>query len=232
MTQKLIPQFFEDTTVTLLPAIDFYEEAKKKLPMIYQNARNFMALIKSICEVKQELYNIMRSLANTYNLYSSGSPDPYEATPQGVYLKMLASDLTAPFNENDEDYVIFESIVDRINSVVSRGNIKSFEDYFEQNDYEFNNNTVQVIPNATIFFNVPIPNLSVPFNPLDAFKRDIFRIKGAGIRIIVNSTANIPFFRLANTSGYIPPESAGFAGLDAFGRPIGGGYFSAQIPID
>ena len=226
--QNLNPQFFPDVAKTILPNLDFYELAQKKLPQIYNNAQNFMGIIFSIATIKQQIYDIIQSLCNVYNLYSSTSKSPTIATPQGVYLRMLATDLNAPFSNEDNDSTVFSSIIKRINFVVSRGQASSFFNYFSQNNLSgfFNNSTVQEINNGTIFFNVPIPNTPlVTPNPFSVFSEDMFKLKAAGIKIIVNSSANIPYFQLADLNGNVAPENAGFAGLNVFGEPFGGGFF-------
>lgn len=226
--QDLNPQVFTTGAVTILPVLNFFELAKARLPQIYQNAPSFMAIIFIIATIKEEIYRIIQSLCNVYNLYSSRSINASIATPRGVYLRMLARDLNADFNSTDSDSIVFTSIVKRINFVVSRGQPVAFFNYFEQNNLSgyFTNDTVQEVNNATIFFNVPIPNepLVTP-NPFTVFVEDMFRLKGAGIKIVVNSSENIPFFQLADLNGNVAPENAGFAGLNVFGQPLGGGFY-------
>lgn len=227
--QPLIPQGFPSDAKTVVPNIDFSNLAKSLLPQIYQNAPNFMAVMLSIAILKQELYDIIRSLTNVYNLYSSDSDNANSAVPKGVYLKMLATDLNASFSETDTDTQIFNSIVKRINFVVSRGSPISFYNYFSQNNLGgyFTNNAVQEVNNATIFFNVPVANTPlVTPNPYVVFEQDMFRLKAAGIKILVNSTVNIPYFQLGDLDGNVAAENAGFAGLDIFGQPLGGGFYS------
>lgn len=227
--QDLNPQTFPDNAKTIVPSIDFLEFLKTYIPQKYQQAPNFMAIINSIAILKQNLYDIIRSIANIYNLYSSDSDTPFSATPQGIYLRMLASNVSAPFSDGDSDSTVFNSIVNRMTLVDSRGQPKSFYNYFTYNNLNlaFNNNGVQEINNATIFFNVPIPDnpLATP-NPYQVFVQDMFKLKGAGIKIEVNSTVNIPYFQLADLSGNVGPGNAGFAGLDTRGQQIGGGFYS------
>ena len=227
-TQDLNPQFFPDGAVTILPNLDFYALAQARLPQIYNSAQDFMGLIFSIATIKQAIYDVIQSLCNVYNLYSSRSINTNIATPQGVYLRMLATDLGASFSDGDSDSTVFSSIIRRINLVVSRGQPIAFFNYFEQNNLSgfFTNNAVQEVNNATIFFNVPVPNepLITP-NPLTVFSQDMFRLKAAGIKVIVNSTTNIPYFQLADLNGHVAPENAGFAGLNIFGQPYAGGYY-------
>jgi hypothetical protein len=228
--QDLNPQVFPDGAKTILPNLDFYALAQAKLPQIYNDAVDFMGLIFSIATIKQAIYDVIQSLCNVYNLYSSRSINTSIATPQGVYLRMLARDLNAPFSDGDSDSVVFSSIVKRINFVVSRGQPIAFFNYFEQNNLSgfFNNNTVQEVNNATIFFNVPVPNepLITP-NPFTVFSEDMFRLKAAGIKIIVNSSTNIPYFQLADLDGNVALENAGFAGLNVFGQPYAGGFYKS-----
>jgi hypothetical protein len=226
--QDLNPQVFPEGAVTILPNLDFYELAKARLPQIYNNAIDFMGIIFTIATIKQSIYDIIQSLCNVYNLYSSRSINTNIATPKGVYLRMLARDLNAPFSQDDNDSIVFGSIVKRINFVVSRGQPIAFFNYFEQNNLSgyFNNNAVQETNNATIFFNVPVPNepLVTP-NPFTVFNEDMFKLKAAGIKIVVNSSTNIPYFQLADLDGHVAPENAGFAGLNIFGQPLGGGFY-------
>lgn len=232
--KPLTPQLFTDESKTVLPAIDFYEEAQKRLPQIYNSAVNFMGLIFSAATIKQEIYDIIRSLCNVYNLYSSTSDNQNSAVPAGVYLKMLARDMNAPFSESDTDGQIFTSIVKTINLAISRGRPRDFYNYFEQNNLSgyFNNSAVQEVGNATIFFNVPIAdNPLLQINAFEVFKEDMYRLKAAGIRVDINSTINIPYFQLADLDGKVAPGNAGFAGLNAFGQPLNGGFFNAQIPL-
>lgn len=228
--QDLNPQFFPDDAKTLIPNKDFFVLAKEKLPQIYQLAIDFMGLIFSIATIKQGIYDVIQSLANVYNIYSSTSDNPAVAVPQGIYLKMLATNFGANFSEGDSDSVIFTSIINRITSVVSRGSAETFYNYFSQNNLggQFTNLNVEETGNATIFFNVPIPDdpLLSP-NPFQVFKEAMFRLKAAGVKVVINSTANIPYFQLADLNGNVGPGNAGFAGLDAFGQSFGGGFYTS-----
>lgn len=225
--QDLNPQYFPPGTVTLIPELDFVEYAKSFLPNIYQSAPNFMYLITSIAEIKQQIYNTIRSLCNIYNLYSSGDGQTYDM-PSGIYLKMLAASLNAPFSDADTDETIQVAIYNRLSLVNSRGQPLSFFQYFSQNGLggSFTNDHVQEVGNATIYFNVPVQDdPGITPNPLDVFFNAMERLKAAGVKIFVNSLVNTPYFQLADINGEVDPGNAGFSTLDEFGNPEGGGYF-------
>lgn len=226
--QPLTRQSFPSTAVTIVPALNFFQQALNILPGFYKAAPKFIQAIFYIASVKQSIYDIIRSVANIYNLYSINSQNPDDATPKGIYLRMLAVQVNAPFSEVDDDSTVTNSIINRINYVVSRGTPLSFFNYFNFNSLGgyFNNVSVQETNNATIFFNVPVPNnpLINP-NPFELFRENMERLKAAGIKIVINSTLNIPLFQLADLYGNVAPENAGFAGLDVFGEPVGGGFY-------
>lgn len=226
----LEPQIFPDQAVTLLPALDFLGIAKQNLPQIYQAAPNFMGIISATATIKQYLYDVIRSLTNIYNLYSSRSPNATDATPSGPYLRMLATNLDASFSDTDTDAEVITAIVRKTNFVVSRGQPKDFFSYFEQNSLagNFNNVSVQESNNATIFFNVPVPNLPLMTpNPFDVFIASMQRLKASGVKISAVSSIDIPYFQLADLDENVGPDNAGFAGLNFYGRPVGGGHFKS-----
>ena len=67
---QLTPQTFGDAaaTSTVLKARDFRSEFKEILPSIYQKAPNFIKVVELIADSYQELYDIIRSLANVPNV--------------------------------------------------------------------------------------------------------------------------------------------------------------------
>ena len=93
----LIAQSFGNGAVTQLPEIDLFKFATAQLPSVYQNAPNFMGVLQNISAQKQKLYEAIRSLINVFNLNDAGNGTA-EATPQGVYAKMIASVFSAEFN--------------------------------------------------------------------------------------------------------------------------------------
>jgi len=222
----LQPQVFADGSNTVVPGLDFYALANQILPNQYVSASNFMALIKVIADQKQYLYDIIRSLTNVYNLYNSDNNVPGGTQPEGVYLKMLASDAGAPYDANAQDPDIADAVSNRFISVSSRGTIKSFYDYFEFNELGgfFNNNTVQEDGNASILIIVPITDGGSP-NPFLIFQQGMFRVKAAGI-YIVTQPAVIPYFQYADLLGNVGPGNQGYAGLTDRGNTIGGGYYT------
>ena len=228
--QPLIAQEFSDECVTLVPKIDFSTLVTQTLPMIYQNAPNFMGMMFSTAILKQEIYDIVRSLANVYNLYSSGNVGDEVSRPVGPYLKMLATDLNAPFNSVDDDATITQSIINRINSVASRGKPADFFNYFAQNGISsyFTNYYVEETGNATVFFYVPIEddNLLVP-NPIQVFKQNMEKIKAAGVKLVITSNVDVHYFWLAGLAGELPANGSTFAGLNIFNEPLGGGFFKS-----
>lgn len=222
----LQPQIFTTGSNTVVPEIDFFAIASQILPNEYLAASNFMAIIQVIANQKQYLYDVIRSLTNTYNLYSSDNPTPGGTQPTGVYLKMLASDAAAPYDSSATDAVISDAVSNRFVSVSSRGTIKSFYDYFQYNELGgyFNNSTVQEDGNASILIIVPITDGGSP-NPFLIFEQDIFRIKAAGI-YIVTQPAVIPYFQYADLLGNVGPNNRGYAGLTDRNTTIGGGYYT------
>lgn len=222
----LQPQVFSLGSNTVVPAVDFYAVANQILPDKYRMATNFMAIIKVISDQKQYLYDVIRSLTNVYNLYSSRNTVPGGTQPTDVYLRMLASDAGAPYDSNAINSDIADAVSNRFTSVSSRGTIKAFYDYFEYNELGgyFNNSTIQEDGNASILIIVPINNSGSP-NPFLVFQQDIFRIKAAGI-YIVSQPAVIPYFQYADLLGNVGPGNKGYAGLTERGNTIGGGYYT------
>lgn len=233
--QALIPQFFFPTAVTQLPAIDFYAYAKNQLPQVYQNAPNFMAVVRVISNNKQYLYDVIRSLVNVYNLNNAGGGIE-NSTPYGVYLNMLASVFNTPINPSAAPYQILNAIQNTVIFVNSRGTPNDFFSYFANNGLEssITNENIEDDGNATIFFNVPVENTGTNYNPYDIFVTDMAKLKGAGIEVIV-TPGNIPFFQLGSlptdTPPYqVAPGNAGFGVLKPDGRVVNGGFFSNTIP--
>lgn len=225
---QLNPQIFSSEVVTQIPAKDLFEIAKNSLPFVYQGMKNFMSMLQGISTQKQYLYDVMRSLINCYDLIDSHPSDSIDARPSGVYLRMVASDFNISFNDSDDDNKILTLIIQKINFVVSRGRPFDFYSYFAQNNLDgfFDNVSVQETGNATVFFNVPIPNLPlVSPNPFEVFTKNMNKIKAAGIKINTESAINIPYFQLASLSGEVAPGNAGFAGLNLFGQAQGGGFY-------
>lgn len=222
--RDLFPQTFDPDALTLLPEINFFVEASNKLPQVYQNAPNFMAQLKVICDRKQFIYDIIRSLVNVFNLNSSDGFTP--ATPTRIYLEILASNITAPFSVGDLDIVILNSIRNRINFVNSRGKIDDFYRYFVLNSFGSNFTNSEVIEegNATLNITVPLNPTGTP-DPLTVFQYDMFKLKAAGIEINVNPT-NPPMFAFSTLSGPDKfPNTKGFATLDARRNATGGGFY-------
>ena len=229
-TFPLSPQAFTSQSVTQLPAFDFLAYAKTLLPQVYQIAPNFMDVVEVISANKQYLYDTIRSLINVMNLNNSGSGDA-ASVPSGVYLEMLASIFNSPYTVGQADYLIANSIQNTITFVNSRGLTSDFYRYFALNGLAtyFNNNGVEDNNNATIFFNVPIPNTpSIPPNPYQIFYTNMFKLKAAGVEILVES-GNVPFFQLGalptDSGPPVAPGNAGFGILTPDGVVINGGFF-------
>jgi len=223
----LLPQNFDLDSKTVLPTINFYERAKSTLPQVYLNAPDFLSLLKVICDAKQQIYDIIRSLVNIYNMDNSDTLT--DSTPSGVYLQMLANNLSAPFvlNPPDSDQTIFLSVRNRTTFVNSRGLFNDFYRYFVLNGFadEFNPEGVKEVGNATINMTVPLPGSGVP-NPLTKITYDMFRIKSAGIEININPGV-IFYFGFSNLDepSSLNPTSQGWGNRDPRGVVTGGGFF-------
>lgn len=203
----LYPQVFPSTAVTLLPEIDFYDYAFQQLPLIYQNAANFCGMLKAISSQKQNLYDIIRSLVNVYNLNDAGNLNPQtvpSGKPTGVYLKMLASVFNSSYSDSYDDVQITSIIQQSVIFINSRGLPSDFYKYFVNvgMEYAFTNGNVEEDGNATIFFNVPVSN-----NPVSQ--------SSCNIQIIVNSAPSPPYTipagwqvgGIATTSPYVTINS-------------------------
>lgn len=224
--RQLDPQIFPTDAVTLLPEIDFYQVAFDSLPQVYKNAPNFISFLQQICIQKQYIYDVIRSLVNVYNLNSSDGFAP--ATPSGIYLEMLASNLTAPVSENENAQALLSAINNRIGFINSRGRPKDFYTYFRINGYGnyWNNTSIIEQWNATISITLPLPPMGSP-DPLDAFKFDMFRLKGAGIEINTESTeaALLTFSKITGGTPVYNPAGLGWGIQEPRGNVVGGGYF-------
>ncbi len=237
----LNPQPFGPTAQTQLPAIDFYTYALSQLPQVYQNAANFCTVLKNSSARKQYLYDVIRSLVNSYNLNDTlATTDPVtkistdEAEPLGIYANMIASVFNAPYSISFSDKQILNATQNAVNFVNSRGTPSDFYNYFVLNGLEsyFTNVNVQDNGNATIFFNVPVANNPTnPPNPYYEFTTNMLRLKGAGIEVIVNG-ANIPFFQYGslpsdNPPYEVAPGNAGFGIIQAHNDVINGGFYQS-----
>lgn len=235
----LQPQVFSENAVTFLPAIDFFEYAKKQIPQVYQNAPNFMAVVKSISDQKQYLYDVIRSMVNIMNLYNTGNGDD-TSPPEGVYLKMLASIFNTPFNRGWDEAAINQLLPLYIKLSVlfvnSRGKISDFYKYFLLYNMaeSFTKVNCEETGNASLFFNVPVANdPTLSPNPSVVFLNAMDKIKAAGISVTVLS-GNTPFFQLGSLPTDPGPRVAegnfGFGILTPEGVVLDGGFFSSHIP--
>jgi hypothetical protein len=230
----LTPQFFDSYSVTQLPSIDFYNYALSQLPQVYQNAPNFTQTLLFISQQKQNLYDIIRSLVNVYNLNDTGAGIT-PAPPYGIYLKMLAAVFNAPYTQGQEDNVISTSIKNTVCFVNSRGYPSDFYRYFYLNGLAgyFTNANIEEDGNASIFINVPVPDTPLtPPSPYQIFVNSMNKLKGAGIFIVVTGL-NIPFFQLGSLPTDSPPYevapgNAGFGVLTPDGATINGGFFATS----
>lgn len=228
---NLSPQIFTNQMVTQLPAIDFFEYAKTLLPLVYQNAPNYMAAIKTISTNKQYIYDIIRSLVNSYNINDAGSGAD-SAIPTGIYLQMAASVFNTPYATGSTDEQILNAIQNTVLFVNSRGYPSDFQKYFLLNNLEgyITNYNIEEDGNATIVFNVPIISSPLnPPNPFDVFTTDMLKLKGAGIEVIIIA-ANVPYFQYGSLPTDSPPYqvasgNAGFGVLTNDGHAINGGFF-------
>lgn len=231
-TVDLKPQTFGENAVTQLPALDFFQYVKSQLPQVYQNAPNLMALLQVIATQKQYLYDVIRSLINSFNLNDTGKGSD-SATPSGIYAQMIASVFNAPYAQGSTDSEIIIAAQNAITFVNSRGTFSDFYRYFYINGLadSFTNANIQEDGNATIFFNVPVFNTpDNPPNPFEIFLTSMQKLKGAGIEIIANP-ANTTYFQYGSLPTDDPPYqvapgNAGFGILQADGTTvINGGFF-------
>ena len=228
----LVPQTFGAGAATQLPQIDFYQYALSQLPQVYQNAPNFCAVLLAISTQKQKLYNIILSLINSYNLNDAlkGS-DP--ATPSGIYAQMIASVFNAPYTAGASDATIINATQTAVVFVNSRGYASDFYAYFALTGIasSFTNANVEETGNATIFFNVPIEDTpDLPPNPYQVFVNATLKLKGAGIKVVVGSSVNLPFFQYGSLPTDDPPYqvapgNAGFGILQSDGSVDNGGFY-------
>lgn len=232
-TQTLLPQPFGPNAVTQLPAIDFYQYALAQLPQVYQNAPNFLAVITVISTAKQYLYDLIRSLVNSYNLNDTGEGDD-SAEPTGIYAQMIASVFNTPYTTGASDSDIINATQQVTTFVNSHGYPSDFYDYFLLNGFDgyFTNANVEEDGNATIFFNLPIQNTpSNPPNPYFNFINSTLKLKGAGINVILN-TIQTPYFQYGslptdNPPYEVAPGNAGFGILEPRGDVINGGFYQS-----
>lgn len=231
-TEPLIPQLFLKGQTTQLPAINFFDLGYNLLPSVYRNASNFVSVIRTISDQSQYIYDVIRSLVNVVNLNSPTSQDASQSVPVGVYLHMLASLFGVQLNVDSPVDTTIGRIRNKILFVNSRGRISDFYNYFVSNGLisSFNNDSVEEIGNATLYFQVPFIDdpLASP-NPINSFIQDMNNLKSAGIKIIVFGET-IPYFQLASLPTDDPPEAvepgnAGFASLTPGGDAINGGFF-------
>lgn len=178
----LVPQLFGTTAQTQLPALSMYDSAYSQLPSVYQNAPNFIGVLQAISAQKQYLYDVIRSLINSYNLNDSlGSNNTDSATPTGIYLKMVASVFNAQYFPDSTDATILNLTQNITNFVNSRGRPHDFFNYFDINGIGayFTNLNVNEDGNATIYFNVPIADIVNPQSTVQ-IQLTVTALAGAG----------------------------------------------------
>ena len=250
----LLPQVFGTGAVTQLPEIDFFQYAKNQLPSVYQNAPDFMQVVMAISANKQQLYDIIRSLVNVFNLNDTGNttfPPAPSAVPSGyldpdpnnvgqflpIFAQMIASVFGAPYDAGAASLDIINATQNVVNFINSRGQPQAFFNYFNLNGLAGNFTNANVIEdgNATIFFDVPIENNpALKPNPFDQFIFDMNKLKGAGIKIRVQSTPP-PFFQYGALPSagppYVAPGNLGYGVLQPSGVVAFGGFYSPSFPI-
>lgn len=228
-------QTFASGAVTQLPSINFYQYALSQLPQVYQNASNFCATLLVIATQKQYIYNCIQSLVNSYNLNDTGNGTA-SAQPSGLYAQMIASVFNAPYTSGATTATILNATQNAVVFVNSRGKPSDFYNYFSLNGLasSFTTENVQEVGNATIFFDVPVPDTpDSPPNPYDTFNNAMLKLKGAGIEIL-SIGQNIPFFQYGSLPTDSPPESvapgnAGYGILDPDGTVRGGGFYWSNM---
>lgn len=220
---KLTPQVFTKGALTQLPEKDFSLQLKTSLPMVYQQMPNFMGIATAIAKQKQYYYNIIRSLVNSIN-YNGVNSDSAPSQSAGDYLRIAASAFASTFSSTSDDSTIRQSINNRITFVTSRGTIRDFYQYYLKNDIKnlFTPALITESGNATLTVTTA---LSPGDSAFQQFSYDLFKIKAAGIKIVVNSTTVKQFFELAKPDGSVGSDGSGFSYLDPRNNPVGGGNF-------
>jgi hypothetical protein len=219
----ITPQVFPKGALTLLPEKDFPSQLNSLLPMIYQQMPNFMGVAKAIAKQKQQYYDIIRSLVNSIN-YNGVNDDSTASDSSGDYLRIAASAFASTYSNSSDDSGIKQLINNRITFVTSRGTIRDFYQYYLKNNLQtsFTPALIKESGNATITVTTSMTPTDSSFQKLSY---DLFKIKAAGIRIMINSTATKQFFELAKPDGTVASDGLGFSYLDPRNNPIGGGNF-------
>jgi len=209
----ITPQPFDNAYPTVLPALDFVQLFKGWVPTVYQNSPKFVELLTVIALRKQYYYDVLRSLINVLN---------YQLA-EGDYLKIAASQLGVPVSSTDTDITIRTNINNRTIFINSRGKISDFYSYYQNNNIlsQFNNTDVVESGNATISINTTLTPSSVAYNK---FIYDLSKLKGSGIKLIVNSTT-LTYYQLGKPDSTLGTDGASEANSDISGNITGGGFY-------
>lgn len=223
MATQVVPQPFASGALTQLPEVNFANELKTSLPMIYQQMPNFMGIVTAIANQKQYYYDVIRSLVNAIN-YTGTNSTSVPSQSLGSYLKIAASAFASTYSETSLDSSIQRSINNRVTFVTSRGTIRDFYQYYVKNNLQslFTPTLITESGNATLTVSTPLSTGDPAFQQ---FSYDLFKIKAAGVKIIVNSTAAKQYFELAKADGTVNADASGFSYLDPRNNPVGGGNF-------
>lgn len=230
----LTPQAFDDDSAlkTVLPERDFFKEFKEMLPSVYQKAPNFLEVVKVIADSYQELYDIIRSLANVPNV--AGDPDTTTGMAKDIYALMFARMIgvnivytqTASGTLLVDEGVLYDTIVQKLIAMNSRGTHRYYENYYiSKNLYSyFNNTNIQELASRTVVLKTPFANDAAS---KAAFEADIAKIKAGGIRINESqAVATSKFFWFSsnpNSGGAIIDfESDTTTNRGNFGSLVGG----------
>ena len=246
---QLTPQTFGDTaaTSTVLKARDFRSEFKEILPSIYQKAPNFIKVVELIADSYQELYDIIRSLANVPNV--TGVQSGGVAASRDVYLLMFTRliDVSIRYETNIdgslniEEGALYDDIAQKVIAMNSRGTHRYFENYYlSKGLYTYFTNTyVEETKERTVKLQTPFFSDAIKKS---LFEADISRIKGGGIRVNetqASSTNKFFWFSsnpAASTGTVIdfesdPTTNRGNFGSLLKGLPQGSGRFSDELKI-